>query len=173
MLIALLAIGGTAGPDELTGTKRGETIRGRGADDVLSGRGGEDVLIGGPGSDALRGGSGDDRCVSDASDPDPRGCEEIAGPAGPLTVTKVTGADTCIVLRRAENCYFVVEGMSADVEAGSVAGAGGVRVLPPGGEVRARDGRWTANGTYACDADGSLDVTIADESAIVAVDCSG
>jgi hypothetical protein len=173
MLIALVAIGGTAGPDQLSGTHRDEKIRGLAGDDRLSGKGGDDVLIGGPGADALRGGSGEDRCLTDADDPAPRGCEDVVGPAGPLTVTKVTGTDRCIVLRRAEGCYFVIEGTGADSESGSVAGAGGVRVLAPGGEVGASDGRWTANGTYACDADGSLDVTIAAEAAAAPVDCPG
>ena len=162
---------GTDGPDVLVGTKRADTIRGRGGDDSLAGRGGDDLLAGGQGSDEIAGGPGTDRCRTDAADPAPRGCEEVSGPAGPLAVSKVTGNDGCLILRAAENCYFVIEGSGADAATGTVSGSGGVRVLPPGGEVSARDGRWSAHGTYACDADGSLEVTIAAESASVVVDC--
>ncbi len=62
--------------------------------------------------------------------------------------------------------------MSADEPTGSVAGTSGVRVLAPGGEVSASNGRWTAHGTYACEGDGALEVTIAAETTSVPIDCA-
>jgi len=53
-------IEGTAGPDELHGTKDKDLIIGMGGDDVLSGGHGNDCLVGGAGKDTLRGGLGDD-----------------------------------------------------------------------------------------------------------------
>ena len=102
---------GTPGPDALKGSSGDDTLRGRGGDDELAGRKGDDVLIGGPGTDAMAGGRGEDRCVTDAADPPPTGCEDVRGPAGPLAIRATTGTDRCIILRRAADmCYFVLEG---------------------------------------------------------------
>lgn len=150
---------GTGEDDRLDGTERADVIRGRGGDDVLRGHGGRDLLVGGP---------GDDRCLTDDRDRPPSGCEDVVGPAGPLLVTGTTGTDGCLVLRRAEMCYFVVEGHGADAGSGSVTGEGGVR---PTGSVSARRGHWSATGTFACEGDGAIAVAIAGETARAPVDC--
>jgi len=51
---------GTAGSDELHGTKGKDLIIGMAGDDVLSGGHEDDCLVGGDGKDTLRGGLGDD-----------------------------------------------------------------------------------------------------------------
>lgn len=163
-----LVLAGTAAGDTLRGTDGGDRIDGTGRADVIRGRGGDDVLDGNGGRDLLDGGPGDDRCITDSRDRRPEGCEEVVGPAGPLVVTDTTGTDRCLVLRRADMCYFIVEGHGADAESGSVSGEGGVT---PTGSVTARRGRWSATGTYACDADGALVAAIAGERARVPVTC--
>jgi hypothetical protein len=168
--ICVLAFAGLAGAETLRGTNGPDRLEGGAGPDVLRGRGGDDVLTGRAGRDLLVGGPGADRCITDAADRDPRGCEEIVGPAGPMVVTETTGTDRCLVLRRAEMCYFVVAGHGADAHAGSLAGEGGVS---PAGDVRVNRGRWSATGTFACDGDGAIVVTIADETARALVDCPG
>jgi len=165
------SITGSRGSDDLDGTRGNDTLRGRAGDDSLAGRRGDDVLIGGAGRDVLIGGRGRDRCLTDAADAEPVGCEDVVGPAGPLVITRTTGTDECIVLRRADGCYFVIEGHGADEETGTVAGTGGVSVTPPSGEVSAEDGRWSAHGIYSCDSDGALVISIAGESASAPVSC--
>jgi len=59
---------GTAGPDELHGTKDDDLIIGLGGDDVLSGGFGNDCLVGGAGKDTLRGGQGDDTLLGGDND---------------------------------------------------------------------------------------------------------
>ncbi len=166
-------IAGTPGPDELRGTSGDDTLRGRGGDDELSGRRGDDVLIGGAGADAMTGGRGEDRCLTDASDPAPVGCEEVRGPAGPLTLTDTTGTDHCMVLRRADLCYFVLEGSGADAATGMISASGGVTLSSDPGRVEVRNGDWSATGIYSCEGEGALAVTIATESVSAAVDCFG
>jgi hypothetical protein len=51
---------GTAGPDVIKGTNRGDVLIGDAGRDRLYGRGGDDVLVGGTGHDWLYGGQGDD-----------------------------------------------------------------------------------------------------------------
>ena len=51
---------GTAGPDVIKGTNRGDVLIGDAGRDQLYGRGGDDILIGGTGHDWLYGGQGDD-----------------------------------------------------------------------------------------------------------------
>lgn len=164
-------VAGTPGPDVLRGTQRDDAIRGRGGDDVLSGRRGDDVLAGGPGADALFGGRGEDACLTDAADPPPAGCEDVRGPAGPLTLDDTTGTDRCVVLRRAEMCYFVLEGSGADERAGTIVPSGGVSLVSDPGRVSVRDGKWGATGTYSCEGDGALAVTIGAETVSAPVDC--
>lgn len=54
-------IAGTAGDDELFGTRNADVICGLGGNDLLQGYGGNDVLRGGPGDDKLFGMGGKDR----------------------------------------------------------------------------------------------------------------
>ena len=166
-------IAGTKGPDELDGTRKADTLRGRGGDDVILGRRGDDVLIGGRGSDVLVGGRGEDRCVTDAADDPPSKCEDVTGPAGPLVLDAATGTDRCLILRRADLCYFVLEGSGADAATGAITASGAVTLTSEPGRVAARKGAWTANGTYACEGDGALAVAIGDESVTAPVDCRG
>ena len=60
-LVAIDAIRGTAGSDQLLGNDSGNQIDGRGGDDRIAGRGEDDLLDGGDGRDDVDGGSGDDR----------------------------------------------------------------------------------------------------------------
>jgi hypothetical protein len=165
------SIKGTPGPDELAGTRGDDTIRGRGGDDALSGRRGDDVLVGGAGADSLAGGRGEDRCLTDAADAAPVGCEVVQGPAGPLTIDSATGTDRCVILRRADLCFFLLKGSGADATTGTITATGGVRLTTKPDAVSARHGRWTAHGTYACDTDGTLAVTIGAETVSAPVDC--
>jgi hypothetical protein len=170
----------TPGPDTLRGTAEADTLRGRGGDDELLGRrgddrlaggAGDDLLLGGAGLDSMAGGRGEDECLTDAADPMPSDCEDVGGPAGPLRIEETTGTDRCLVLRRAELCYFLLEGEGADAESGAIAADGGVRLTSEPDLVEAREGAWTAHGTYACEGDGELAVTIAADTAVAAVDC--
>jgi hypothetical protein len=166
-------IGGTSGPDVLKGTRGDDTLRGRAGDDELAGRKGDDVLIGGRGADAMAGGRGDDDCRTDAADPMPTGCEDVTGPAGPLRLEHTTGTDRCLVLRRVDLCYFLLEGQGADADTGTIAARGGVYLTSPPDAVSARNGEWEANGTFGCEGDGGLAVTIAGETIAAPVDCPG
>ena len=68
---------GTAGDDDLVGTRRGDRIRGFAGEDSLEGGRGADCLAGGRGDDAVDCGPGkNDRAVVDASDV-VTGCEQI------------------------------------------------------------------------------------------------
>src|SRR5215213_8347680 len=173
LAVAALAgpIAGTAGPDALRGTGGDDTLRGRGGDDELAGRRGDDVLIGGAGADAMAGGRGEDRCVTDAADPMPTGCEELDGPAGPLRIERTTGTDRCLELRRVDLCYFLLEGSGADSATGTIATSGGVALTSEPDAVEVRKGDWTAHGTFECDADGAIAVTIGAETVGAPVDC--
>jgi Ca2+-binding RTX toxin-like protein len=164
-------VAGTAGPDSLRGTAGDDTLRGRGGDDRLAGRRGDDTLIGGAGADAMAGGRGEDRCVTDAGDPAPSGCEELDGPAGPLAIERTTGTDRCLELRRVDLCYFLLEGSGADAATGTIATSGGVALTSEPDAVEVRNGDWTANGTYACEGDGALAVTIGADTVTAPVDC--
>jgi hypothetical protein len=166
-------IGGTPGPDVIRGTAGDDTLKGRGGDDELAGRRGDDLLLGGAGADAMAGGRGDDECRTDAADPMPTGCEDVSGPAGPLRIEHATGTDRCLVLRAFDLCYFLLEGEGADAATGTIAAGGGVRLTSEPDLVEARDGAWDAHGTYACEADGELAVTIAADTANAPVDCPG
>jgi hypothetical protein len=170
--VALAApLAGTPGPDALRGTAGEDVLRGLGGDDSLRGRAGDDLLVGGPGLDALAGGGGDDECRTDVADPMPTGCEDVDGPAGPLRIERTTGTDRCLVLRRADLCYFLLEGSGADAAGGTIAASGDVRLTSQPDLVEARRGEWTAHGTYACEGDGELAVTIAVDTTRAAVDC--
>ena len=166
-------IAGTPGPDRLAGTKGDDTLRGRAGDDELAGRRGDDVLIGGRGADAMAGGRGDDDCLTDAADPTPTGCEDVDGPAGPLRIERTTGTDRCLELRRVDLCYFLLEGSGADAATGTIATSGGVYLTSEADAVEVRKGDWTAHGTFGCEADGALAVTIAAETVDAPVDCPG
>jgi hypothetical protein len=95
----------------------------------------------------------------------------VTGPAGPLTITQTTGTDRCIVLRAADFCYFVLEGSGADAATGTISTTRGVRLNTSPDLVAVRDGRWDAHGTYGCESDGALVVTIGAESVSAPVDC--
>jgi Ca2+-binding RTX toxin-like protein len=164
-------LSGTRGDDQLRGTRGDDTIRGRAGDDTLAGRRGDDVLIGGAGVDAMTGGGGEDRCITDAADPYPTGCEDVRGPAGPLRLTDTTGTDRCLILRRADLCYFALEGSGADTGAGTISSSGGVSLTSPPDRVEIRSGDWHATGTYSCETDGALAVTIGAETVTAPVDC--
>ena len=55
-----VVVGGTDGPDTITGGNLDDTLDGRGGNDILAGLGGNDTLIGGSGNDQLDGGLGAD-----------------------------------------------------------------------------------------------------------------
>ena len=167
------SVNGTRGDDDLRGTRADDTIRGRAGDDSLAGRRGDDVLIGGAGADAMAGGGGEDRCLTDAADPEPTGCEDVRGPAGPLRIADTTGTDRCLELRRADLCYFALEGSGADAAAGAISASGGVSLTSAPDRVVVRKGDWNATGTYSCEADGALAVTIGGETVTAPVDCAG
>jgi Ca2+-binding RTX toxin-like protein len=167
------SLGGTRGDDDLRGTRGDDTIRGRAGDDTLAGRRGDDVLFGGAGADAMAGGAGEDRCMTDAADPDPTGCEDVRGPAGPMRLTDTTGTDRCLVLRRADLCYFALEGSGADAGTGTISATGGVTLTSDSDRVEVRKGDWNATGTYSCEADGAIAVTISGETVSAPVDCPG
>jgi hypothetical protein len=167
------SMNGTRGDDELRGTRGDDRIRGRAGDDLLAGRRGDDVLVGGAGADAMAGGAGEDRCMTDAADPDPTGCEDVRGPAGPLRLTDTTGTDRCLILRRADLCYFALEGSGADAGAGTISATGGVALTSEADRVEVRNGDWNATGTYSCEGDGALAVTVGGETVSARVDCSG
>jgi Ca2+-binding RTX toxin-like protein len=166
------SVNGTRGDDDLRGTRGDDTMRGRAGDDLLAGRRGDDVLIGGAGADAMAGGTGEDRCMTDAADPEPTNCEDVRGPAGPLRLTDTTGTDRCLILRRADLCYFALEGSGADASTGTIAASGGVALTSEQDRVTVRNGDWSATGTYSCESDGALAVTIGAETVSAPVDCS-
>ncbi len=84
---------GTVGPDEISGTKRADTIRGLGGNDRLSGGGGAGEIYGNGGSDRINGndrmmvddgnkgtvycGSGTDYVYADVEDSVYYGCETV------------------------------------------------------------------------------------------------
>jgi Ca2+-binding RTX toxin-like protein len=59
---------GTAGVDDLNGTRLADQILGLDGDDIISGKGGNDKLLGGEGSDEIRGGGGADKIFGDEDD---------------------------------------------------------------------------------------------------------
>jgi hemolysin A len=59
---------GTAGIDDLNGTRLADQILGLDGADIISGKGGNDKLRGGEGSDEIRGGGGGDKLFGDGDD---------------------------------------------------------------------------------------------------------
>ena len=62
-------------------------------------------------------------------------------------------------------------GLGADAPSGVITASGGVSLISDPGRVTVRDGDWGATGTYRCEGDGALEVTIGAETASAPVDC--
>jgi hypothetical protein len=98
---------GTAGPDELRGTRQVDVIAGRGGDDEISGLGrgdvicggrGEDSLAGKGGADALHGGGGGDRLRGSGGADALRGNggrDDLGGGGGKDALDGGSGRDRC------------------------------------------------------------------------------
>jgi hypothetical protein len=192
-------INGRKGNDKLVGSAGRDKLAGGEGEDTFAGGGGADTLKAkdGAADKRLNGGKGRDVCVIDQADaPVVKGCERVtmdgsftpnpggagdsgagpgggpgggsAGGSGGLVVNSATGTECGSSL---PTCVFQIEGTGAEAATGLVTGGGGVTIGV--GTVLALQGSdWTASGTYGCQSDGVLRVTIGEKSVDVPVDCT-
>ena len=122
---------GTAAPERLVGTARGDTIRGLEGDDLLLGLARSDCLFGGDGDDVLRGAAGSDRLRGGADN------DELNGGADEDRLYGDSGND--LLYGHADEDRLV-GGTGADVLAGG-AGWDEFRAGPGDDTIDAADGR--------------------------------
>ena len=109
---------------------------------------------GGPGSGGPSGGNGT-----------PGGAG--TGAAGPLALSSATGLSCASTL---PTCQLELTGTGADTLAGTVSGDGGAEPAA-GAAVTVSGDDWTARGAYGCTSNGSLVLTIGEETLRVPVSC--
>jgi Ca2+-binding RTX toxin-like protein len=105
-LVVARTFKGGAGPDKLTGTKKGDVLVGKDGADFLRGRGGADRLVGRAGNDRLDGGRGPDRLVGG------RGYDSFNGSSG---VQNKSAAGNDVILARDGREDFVNCGGGHDI----------------------------------------------------------
>ena len=188
-------VSGGKGHDRVNGGTGNDRLSGGPGVDRLTGGDGRDRLAGGAGHDLLDsadgrrdarvdGGPGYNRCSIDAEDLGvARRCSRItivpdagrrrsggaaaADPAGKLVVATARGLSCASSL---PTCGFVMTGTGADTVVGTVSGSGGAQ-LAAGAAFAPTGGEWTARGEYGCNADGTLVVSIGEETVRVPVNC--
>lgn len=183
-------VAGGSGKDKLSGSSGKDSLKGGGSNDRLVGGTEADSLSGGGGKDYLdaadgaadrsvNGGGGADTCRVDSADEAvTKGCEtvDVVDPPPPppppptnrpLTVTQSSFECT----PGGAECTFSAGGANADTANGTVAGGGGVSNVNGTATANTANGNWTAEGTAACTADGTLRFTFGTESATVNATC--
>jgi RTX calcium-binding nonapeptide repeat (4 copies) len=186
---------GTKKSDKINGRGGKDRIKGGKGADKLKGGGGKDKLnaVDRAKDKLVNGGAGKDVCRVDRADRGAvRSCEKVkvvgaggnAGGGGGNGGggNGGGGGGTGLVLGSSSGlscaagalplCPFTLQGEGADAPAGTVTGGGGVTVAA-GGAVTVTDGDWSAGGTYACESNGFLRVSIGAETIDVPVTCTG
>ncbi|WP_305849440.1 calcium-binding protein [Pseudoruegeria sp. HB172150] len=90
VMVEILSVDATNGPDTILGTSGDDSINGFGGDDVIHGSAGNDSLFGGDGDDLLRGGEGNDEIRGNA------GNDLIFGGTGNDILYGGTGSDVFV-----------------------------------------------------------------------------
>ena len=146
---------GSAGPDRLRGTERGDVVVGAAGADRITGLAARDSLDGGPGADAVDGGAGNDLVIGGG------GRDTLAGGDGPDTLWARDGWRDNVLCGRGKDYLYAdfgdvwaadCEAVNRQASAGASTAGDGLLVFScagcPGSETGARlftiEARWDA-----------------------------